>query len=112
MEKVLGKSGYSFKVRMFPHHILRENPLAGVAQADRVSTGMAHSFGKTIGVAAQIKIGKIMFTIGVDKQNLPLARQAMKRASYKLPCQCSIVCEERKLPVEAAPAPVVSPVGA
>src|SRR3989338_10756820 len=38
LEKEIGKFGYHLKIRLFPHHILRENPLASVAGADRMST--------------------------------------------------------------------------
>ncbi len=96
LEKTLGKGGYRFMTRIYPHHVLRENPLAAGAGADRLSTGMAHSFGKAIGVAAQVKAGQPLFTIHITKENVPLARQALKRASYKVPCSCSIVTVENK----------------
>lgn len=91
LETSLGKNGYFFKILMFPFHVLRENPLAAGAGADRMSTGMAHSFGKPIGLAAQIRKGKILMQVKVDKKNLSLAKQALKRAAYKLPCSCKIV---------------------
>ncbi len=87
LEKNLGKDGFHLRVRKFPHHILRENPLAAGAGADRMSTGMAHSFGKIIGIAAQVKTGDEIFTLKVNKENLPLARKAMKKISFKLPKQ-------------------------
>ena len=96
LEKTLGKTGYRFMTRVYPHHVLRENPLAAGAGADRLSTGMAHSFGKSIGIAAQVKAGKPLFTLHVDKENVPLARKALKRASYKIPCSCSIITVENK----------------
>jgi len=96
LEKTLGKTGYRIMTRIYPHHVLRENPLASGAGADRLSTGMAHSFGKPIGVAAQVKAGKPLFTISITKENIPLARQALKRASYKIPCSCSIITIENK----------------
>ncbi len=96
LEKTLGKTGYRFMTRIYPHHILRENPLASGAGADRLSTGMAHSFGKSIGIAAQVGKGKPLFTVHITKDNVNLARQALKRASYKVPCKCSIVTVENK----------------
>ncbi|MBI4146978.1 50S ribosomal protein L16 [Candidatus Woesearchaeota archaeon] len=98
LESVLGKTGYFMQMRVYPHHILRENPLASGAGADRLSTGMAHNYGKPIGIAAQIKRGQPIFTVKTNKDNLPLARKAMKRASYKLPCHCSIMVEEINKP--------------
>jgi len=91
LETTLGKNGYFFKILMYPYHILRENPLASGAGADRMSTGMAHSFGKPISLAAQVKAGKIMIEVKVDKKNVALAKQSLKRASYKLPCASKIV---------------------
>jgi len=94
LEGALGKTGYFFQMRVFPHHILRENPLASGAGADRLSTGMAHNYGKPIGIAAQIKKGQPIFTVKTTKEHVDLARRAMKRAAYKLPCSCSVVVEE------------------
>ncbi|MBW2966656.1 50S ribosomal protein L16 [Candidatus Woesearchaeota archaeon] len=100
LETVLGKSGYYLKVRFFPFHILRENPLAAGAGADRMSTGMKHSFGKPIGRAAQIRKGQVLFQLKVNKQNLELAKKALKRASHKFPCGCLIEVKELKVPKE------------
>lgn len=94
LEKNLGKEGFHLRVRKFPHHILRENPLAAGAGADRMSTGMAHSFGKIIGIAAQVKEGDEIFTLKVKKENLLLARKAMKKVSLKLPKKYSIKVDQ------------------
>ena len=84
LEKNAGKNTYHFKIKAHPHHILRENPLASGAGADRMSTGMKHSFGKPIGIAAQVKTGKIVASVRVQKQHIPIAKTALKRFSYKL----------------------------
>ena len=91
LEKVLGKTGYHLKVRVYPHHVLRENPLAAGAGADRMSTGMAHSFGKVIGIAARLKKGQTVFSARLNKKDLALGRTALTKASRKLPCQCTIL---------------------
>ena len=96
LENNLGKSGYAMKIRVYPHHILRENPLAAGAGADRMSTGMAHSFGKPIGSAAQVRKGQIIFQVRVDKAGLETAKEAMGKASKKFACKCRIVIEEAK----------------
>ena len=96
LEKQLGKNSFHLQLRMFPHHILRENPLASGAGADRMSTGMARSFGKPIGIAAQITKGKILFVLSVEKKDLATAKKALLRAQYKLPCSCKIVVHEKK----------------
>jgi large subunit ribosomal protein L10e len=97
LEKNLGKTGYRFMTCVYPHHVLRENPLAAGAGADRLSTGMAHSFGKPIGIAAQVHKGTPLFTVHIGKEHVSLARLALKRASYKVPCKCAIVTTENKM---------------
>ncbi len=90
LESYLGLNGFHMKVMVYPYHVLREHALAAGAGADRFSSGMAHSFGKPIGVAARIKKGQTIFQVRVDKQNLGIAKQALERASKKLPCSCLI----------------------
>jgi large subunit ribosomal protein L10e len=91
LETKLGKDGYKLRVRVYPHHVLRENPLAAGAGADRMSTGMAHNYGKAIGLAAQVKKGQCMVDIGVNESGLAVGKEAAKRAMHKMPCQCAIV---------------------
>ncbi len=83
-------NNYSFTVRMFPHHVLRENPLASGAGADRMSTGMSMSFGKAIGIAAQVKKGKTIMEVHVDEKDANTAKEAMRRAQCKYPMRCLI----------------------
>jgi len=94
LEKKIGKGQYKFKIRIYPHHVLRENPLAAGAGADRMSTGMAHSFGKIVGIAAQIKKGQVLFQVNCDDQHITIAREALKQSQHKLPCTCSIVIQK------------------
>jgi len=96
LEGMLGKSNYYMKVRVYPHHFLRENPLAAGAGADRLSTGMAHSFGKVISSAAQVRKGQTIFQVNVDKAGIEVAKVALKKASKKFACKCRIVIEETK----------------
>ena len=93
LEKNLGKQYFRLHIRIFPHHILRENPLASGAGADRMSTGMKKSFGKPIGIAAQVRKGQVLFTAHIDQGNIDVARMALKRASYKLPCGASVLTQ-------------------
>jgi large subunit ribosomal protein L10e len=96
LENNLGKKGYFLRIRAYPFHIMRENPLASGAGADRMSTGMAHPFGNPIGSAARILKGKVIMEIKVNKANLELAKKAIKRAAHKLPCACQVVIVENK----------------
>ena len=53
--KDVGRTNFHFKVRVFPHHVLRENKQATGAGADRVSEGMRLAFGKAVGTAARVE---------------------------------------------------------
>ncbi len=95
LETTLGLNGFHLKVKTYPYQVLREHALAAGAGADRFSSGMAHSFGKPIGLAARVKKGQTIFQVSVDKQNLEVAKKALERASKKLPCSCTVqVVEE------------------
>ena len=59
---------FYLNVAVAPHHILREHKQAAVAQADRMSQGMALSFGRTAGRAAQVHKGKSIFIIGLPTE--------------------------------------------
>ena len=96
LESHLGLKGFHLRVKVYPYHVLREHALASGAGADRFSSGMAHSFGKPIGIAARVKKGQAIFQVDVDKNNLAIAKQALERASKKLPCSCTIQLIERK----------------
>lgn len=84
------QKNFFLQLRMFPHHILRENPLASGAGADRMSTGMKMSFGKAIGIAAQCSKGKILAELHVEEKDIPTATLALKRMQYKFPMRCLI----------------------
>lgn len=90
-EKYVGKTNYHMKIRVYPFHILRENPLAQGAGADRFSTGMAHPFGKVVGRAAQIKYGKPIFTVFTSKDYIKQVTTGLEKGSNKLPCKCQII---------------------
>ena len=98
LEKRLGRVGYHFKIKLFPFHVLRENALASGAGADRLSTGMKMSFGKPVGVAAQIREGQEIMVVNTSKKNLVLGRQALKRAAQKLPGTYTIQIFENETP--------------
>ncbi len=94
MEKGLTRGNTFFmKVRVYPHHVIRENALATGAGADRFQQGMRQSFGKPIGTAAQVDKGQKIMEVRVNKNNIVLAKTALKKASYKLPTPCRIIVE-------------------
>lgn len=96
LQKKIGKVGWMMKIRMFPHHVLRENPLASGAGADRMSTGMKCSFGKPIGIAAQVHEGQVLFEIKTTPNFLAAAKDALRRAGTKLPCSTSMEIVQKK----------------
>ena len=77
MQRSAGRLGYHLKLRVYPHNIVRENPMATGAGADRVQSGMRNAFGKAISVEA-----------------LEDAKTALKRAGMKMPVSCRIVIEK------------------
>ncbi len=83
----VGKDFY-LGVRVCPHHILRENKMITGAGADRMQTGMARSFGRTVGRAALVNEGQELFVIGVKnaKQEAE-ARKLIQSAKARLTCR-------------------------
>lgn len=94
-EKIPGL--YYFEVRVYPHHILRENKMLTGAGADRMQTGMTQSFGKTTGRAALVKPGQEIYLIATsgDKQ-IRIVREVIDIAKAKLPCKTKVVVETIK----------------
>ena len=90
LEKTLG-TAYVLNLKVYPFHVLRENPLASGAGADRMSTGMQLAYGKAIGVAARVKEGQTVLEVKLDKEHIKVGREALQRAAKKLPCSCKIV---------------------
>jgi large subunit ribosomal protein L10e len=94
LEASIGSQSYFMKILVYPHQVLREKPIATGAGADRYSQGMAHAFGKPVGTATQVKKGQNLVMIAVNKKNIPVAKQALKRFSSKVPVKTRIVITE------------------
>jgi len=94
LEKKL-KGSYYFAVSAYPHHVLRENKMLTGAGADRMQTGMQLSFGKPIGVAAQIDSNGKIFTVACFEDGLEIVKEALKKVKPKLPGKKTIVVEKR-----------------
>lgn len=84
VERKLGRMGFYFRIRAYPHHVIRENPLAAGAGADRLSTGMKHSFGKTIATAARVNKGDVVMELYLPQGEEALGRDAFRVVSSKL----------------------------
>ena len=94
LSKKLGTQNYFLKIRVVPYHVLRENPLATGAGADRFSQGMRKAFGKPIGVAALVKKNQKIISVYVQEGKEKEAKEALRRAAMKLPGSPRIVKEE------------------
>ena len=91
IRKSAGPTGYALRVRVYPHHILRENKQATGAGADRVSQGMRSAFGKNVGTAARVKSGQAVMTVMTNPGNFLAAKDALRKASMKFPSPCRIL---------------------
>jgi large subunit ribosomal protein L10e len=88
------KNDYYMEINAYPHHILRENKMLTGAGADRMQTGMQHSFGKPVGVAAQLSRGSKLFTIACNEKDIPIIRKIIKMARPKIPKEKAIVVKK------------------
>jgi large subunit ribosomal protein L10e len=111
----LGRANFRLKIRVYPHHILRENKQATGAGADRVSEGMRLSFGKAVGSAARVSPGQKILSIYTLLPNLEKAKDALRHGAHKLPTPSRIemathkVSEIRATHVKIAEEKVVAP---
>jgi len=90
LEKNAGLNDYRLKIRVYPHHVLRENKQATGAGADRVSQGMRASFGKAVGTAARVQPNQVIMSIETFERNIEHAKDALRKASSKIPSPCKI----------------------
>ncbi len=88
---------YYLAVKIHPHHMLRDNKTAAGAGADRLSTGMSHSFGVVVGRAALVREGSDIFFIScLSEKAARLARDALNAVKSKIPCATKITFEQLK----------------
>jgi large subunit ribosomal protein L10e len=86
---------YYIAIKVFPHHLIRENKAAAGAGADRLSSGMSHSFGSVIGRSAKVKPGQTIFFVSCTTEKVAkIARDAMKKVKSKIPAKMKITFEE------------------
>ena len=90
LDTALGRENYYLKVRVYPHHVLRQNKQASGAGADRVSMGMRLAFGKAIGTAARVAAGQPVLTVKVTEKGVTAAKEAMRKAYNKIASPCHI----------------------
>ena len=90
LEKTTGETGYSSRLRVYPHIRLRENKTIAAAGADRLSEGMRRAFGKANSLAVRARQGQVIMEMNVDEEHLEAAKSALRKACVKLPGTPSI----------------------
>ncbi|HUH78641.1 MAG TPA: 50S ribosomal protein L16 [Methanoregula sp.] len=103
--KDVGRSNFHFKVRIFPHHVLRENKQATGAGADRVSEGMRLAFGKAVGTAARVEANQKIMTVFSTPQYLEKIKDALRHSGHKLPTPSHLKVSEIKVSGRIVAAP-------
>ncbi len=103
--KDVGRMNFHLKLRVFPHHVLRENKQATGAGADRVSEGMRLAFGKAVGTAARVQKDQIIFTTYTTAQYLDKTKMALRAGGHKLPSPSYITIQEKNIPAPAVVEP-------
>lgn len=83
LSKNLGKDAYHIRMRAHPFHVLRANKMLSCAGADRLSSGMRHSYGKPIGVAARVDIGQILLSVRAKDNAEKHVIEAIRRGKFK-----------------------------
>ena len=106
LTKKVGKENYFMKIRAYPYHILRENKIAQGAGADRISTGMSHSFGTPIGRAIRVKPGQRIMSVLVDEAYIAAAKECMLGANSKLPTKVKVRVHEDVQSIGTKPAKI------
>uniref|UniRef100_A0A7C5XNK9 Large ribosomal subunit protein uL16 n=1 Tax=Ignisphaera aggregans TaxID=334771 RepID=A0A7C5XNK9_9CREN len=86
----INEQNFVLIVRKYPHQVLREHKMMAFAGADRLQEGMRRAFGKPIGVGSVVApLDEVIELLGY-KQHIEILKEALRRASTKLPIKCSI----------------------
>lgn len=86
---------FFLKIKVHPHHILRENKTAAGAGADRLSSGMKHSFGIIIGRAAIVRPEQeILFISCANERIARMAKNTLAMIKPKMPGKVKISFEK------------------
>ena len=86
---------FYLRLKVYPHHLLRDNKTAAGAGADRLSTGMTHSYGIIAGRVALMKPGKEIFTISCANDKVArIARDSLRKVKPKIPGKTKISFEK------------------
>ncbi|MHA1733769.1 MAG: 50S ribosomal protein L16 [Promethearchaeota archaeon] len=91
LQKRIGRERFHFRIRVKPFHIYRENKMMAFAGADRLQTGMRHSFGKPVGLAARVRAGQILLEVRMFEKDFLVGKKALKVVAQKFCCRCQVV---------------------
>ena len=94
LRETLGRENYLMRILPYPHHVVREHKMMAFAGADRLQDGMRHAFGKPFGRAARVKRNQKLMRLKVYKNDLEVAKKALRRARMKFPMPCRIIFEK------------------
>lgn len=90
LQEKIGKEFY-LEIKIYPHHVLRENKMLTGAGADRMQTGMSKSYGKSSGRAAFVKPKQTIMLLGVKTPKHEVeARRLLTSVKSRLPCKISV----------------------
>jgi len=94
LASTIGDQNYMLIIKVYPHHVLRENKMMAFAGADRLQDGMRLAFGKPIGTAARVEPGTEIVEIRTSSKFIDQAKEALKRAASKLGVKTRVVIKE------------------
>jgi len=94
LSSTVGDQNFYFRIRVYPHHVLRENKLMAFAGADRLQDGMRQAFGKPIGTAARVYPGHIILEVWARSQDAGHVKEALRRGGDKFPMPTRIVLKK------------------
>jgi large subunit ribosomal protein L10e len=83
--KAVGKDAFHLRVRVHPYHIVRQNKMLSCAGADRLSSGMRHSYGKPTELTARVNIEQVLISVRTKEHHNSATCEALRRAKFKLP---------------------------
>jgi len=96
LSSTVGDKNFYFRIRVYPHHVIRENKMMAFAGADRLQDGMRQAFGKPIGTAARVYPGTVVLEVWVRKGAEEHAKEALRRGASKLPLPSRIIVKNVK----------------
>ena len=90
----VGDQNYYLRIKIYPHHVLRENKMMAFAGADRLQEGMRQAFGKPIGTAARVYPGHIVVEVWGYKKDAEHVKEALRRGARKLPIPSRVIIKD------------------